>query len=142
MEEVSRDFSNYLNHLFGGCIGAIDGWIVKIKQPSKKDNVSNPKSLYSRKRFHGIISVQAIVDRKKRILFRSMIESRGSEHNLTAFKRTGLYQWLLDNWWRLEKYGYFFIGDSAYALRQFLVTQYDNAMHSTPKDNFNFFHSS
>jgi hypothetical protein len=46
MEEVAHDFSNYSNHLFGGCIGAIDGWILKIKQPSKKDNVSNPKSSY------------------------------------------------------------------------------------------------
>jgi hypothetical protein len=140
MEEVARAFGNYSNHLFEGCIGAIDGWIVKIKQPGKSDNVSNPKSFYSRKGFHGI-SVQAIVDRKKRILFCS-IESRGAEHDLTAFKRTGLYQWLLDNWWRLERNGYYFIGDSAYALRQFIITPYDNAMHGTPKDNFNFFHSS
>ena len=77
------------------------------------------------------------MDRKKRILFRS-IESRGAEHDSTAFKRTGLYQWLLENWWRLERDGYYFIGDSAYALRQFIITPYDNAMHSTPKDNFNF----
>jgi hypothetical protein len=48
MEEVACDFSNYSNHLFGGCIGAIDGWIVKIKQPGKSNNVSNPKSFYSR----------------------------------------------------------------------------------------------
>jgi hypothetical protein len=81
------------------------------------------------------------VDRKKRILFCS-IESRGTEHYSTAFKRTGLYQWLLDNWWRLERYGYYFIGDSAYALLQFIITPYGNAMHRTPKDNFNFFHSS
>ena len=47
MEEVARDFGNYSNHLFGGCIGAIDGWIVKNRQPSKKDNVSTPKSFYS-----------------------------------------------------------------------------------------------
>ncbi len=136
MEEVARDFGNYSNHLFGGCIGAIDGWIVKIKQPGKSNNASNPKSFYRRKGFHGI-SVQAIVDRKKRILFWS-IESRGAEHDSTAFKRTGLYQWLLENWWRLERDGYYFIGDSAYALHQFIITPYDNAMHGTPKDNFNF----
>ncbi len=60
---------------------------------------------------------------------------------MTAFKRTGLYQWLLDDWWWLKRNGYYLIGDSAYALRQFIITPYDNAMHSTPKDNFNFFHS-
>jgi hypothetical protein len=72
MEEVAYDFGNYSNHLFGGCIGAIDGWIVKIKQPSKKDNVSNSKSFYNQKGFHGV-SIQAIVDRKKRIFFRSIM---------------------------------------------------------------------
>jgi hypothetical protein len=38
----------------------------------------------------------------------------------------------------LKKNGYYFIGDSANALCQFIITPYDNAMHSTPKDNFNF----
>jgi hypothetical protein len=80
------------------------------------------------------------VDMKKRILFCS-IELRGAEYDSTAFKRTGMYQWLLHNGWWLEKYGYYFIGDSAYALRQFFITPYDNAMHSTPKDNFNFVNS-
>jgi len=30
MEAVARDFADGSNHLFSGCIGAIDGWIVKI----------------------------------------------------------------------------------------------------------------
>ena len=82
------------------------------------------------------------MDKKKRVLFRS-IESRGAEHDSTAFKRTGLYQWLLDNnWSELSRRGYYFIGDSAYSLRSFLMTPYDNAMHGTAEDNFNFFHSS
>jgi hypothetical protein len=140
MEAVARDFADGSNHLFSGCIGAIDGWIVKIRKPSKKDKVRNPKSFYSRKGFYAV-SVQAIVDKKKRIIFRS-IESRGAEHDSTAFKRTGLYKWLEDNWMILKEKGYYFIGDSAYALRQFLITPYDNTFHGTPEDTFNFFHSS
>ena len=97
MNAVTRDFSDGSNHLFSGCIGAVDGWIVKIRKPPKSDGVLNPKSFYSRKGFYGL-SVQAIVDKKKRVLFRS-IESRGAEHDSTAFKRTCLYQWLLDNNW-------------------------------------------
>ena len=80
------------------------------------------------------------MDKKKRIIFRS-IESRGAEHDSTAFKRTGLYKWLEDNWMILKEKGYYFIGDSAYALRQFLITPCDN-IHGTPEDTFNFFHSS
>ena len=82
------------------------------------------------------------MDKKKRVLFRS-IESRGTEHVSTTFKRTGLYQWLINNnWCELRRRGYYFIGNSVYLLRSLLITPYDNAMHGTAEDNFNFFHSS
>ena len=71
MNAVAMDFADGSNHLFSGCIGAVDGWIVKIQKPCKKDGVLNPKSFYSRKGFYGL-SVQAIVDKKKRVLFRSI----------------------------------------------------------------------
>ena len=96
--------------------------------------------IYSRKGFFAL-NVQAIVDKKKRVLFRSII-SRGAEHDSTAFKNSGLYQWLMHNWKSLMDKGYYFIGDSAYALKSFLLTPYDNAMHGTTEDNYNFFHSS
>ena len=48
----------------------------------------------------------------------------------------------MDHWHELKRRGYLFIGDSAYALRSFLMTPYDNALHGTAEDNFNFFHSS
>ena len=41
----------------------------------------------------------------------------------------------------MEK-GFYFIGDSAYLLQSFLLTPYDNALHGTDEDNYNFFHSS
>ena len=95
MNAMARDFADGFNHVFSGCIGAFDGWIVKIWKPCKSDGVMDLKSFYSRKGFNGI-SVQAVVDKKKCVLFRS-IESRGAEHDSTAFKRTGLYQWLINN---------------------------------------------
>ncbi len=90
MNAIARDFADGANNLFSGCIG-----IMKIRRPRKKDGVLNPKSFYSQKGFYGL-SVQEIVDNKKGILFRS-IKSRGVEHDSTAFKRTGLYKWLMDN---------------------------------------------
>ena len=100
----------------------------------------DPKSFYSRKGFFGI-SVQAIADKEKRILFRS-IESRGAEHDSSAFKRTDLYNWLMSNWVSLKRKGYYFIGDSAYSLKTFLHTPYNNTVHGTPEDNYIYFHSS
>ncbi len=38
--------------------------------------------------------------------------------------------------------GLHFIGDSAYSLKLFILTPYDNAAHGTPEDNYKFFHSS
>ena len=38
--------------------------------------------------------------------------------------------------------GLHFIGDSAYSIKLFILTPYDNAAHGTPEDNYNFFHSS
>ena len=43
---------------------------------------------------------------------------------------------------RLARKGFHFIGDSAYSIKSFLITPYDNAIHGTAEDNFNFFHSS
>ena len=37
---------------------------------------------------------------------------------------------------------YFFVGDSAYGLRSFLMTPYDNAKPNSPNDDFNFYLSS
>ena len=38
--------------------------------------------------------------------------------------------------------GFYFIGDSAYTLKSFLLTPFDGVMHGSEEDNFNFFHSS
>jgi len=42
----------------------------------------------------------------------------------------------------LKEKGYYLIGDSAYLTRSFLITPFDDAMHGTAEDNFNYFHSS
>ena len=140
MREVASQFHIASQGVMTGCIGALDGWVVKIKPPSVQDGVRDPASFYSRKGFYGL-NVQAIVDKKKRVLYRSIL-SRGAEHDSTAFKNSSLYGWLSVHWKRLCEKGYYFIGDSAYALRSFIHTPYDNALHDTPEDNYNFFHSS
>lgn len=55
---------------------------------------------------------------------------------------SSIYNVLLKKTNSLMKKGLYLIGDSAYALRSFLITPFDNAAHSTPEDNFNFHHSS
>ena len=51
LEKVALQFARNSGGLLTGCIGAIDGWIVKIRKPSLRDGVSNPGSFFSRKVF-------------------------------------------------------------------------------------------
>ncbi len=140
MRAVALQFTQSSRGVINGCIGALDGWLVKIKKPSQRDGVENPQSFYSRKGFYAI-NTQVIVDRTKRVLFWSIM-SRGAEHDSTAFQNSGLYSWLLNNYHVLVEKGFHFIGDSAYALKSFLHTPYDNAPHGSAQDRYNFFHSS
>jgi hypothetical protein len=95
MEKVALQFLHDSNGDFTGVIGAIDGWILKIKRPTSRDRMTNLPPFFSRKGFFGI-NVQVIVEKNKRILFRD-ISSRGAENDSTAFKNTPLYHWCLRN---------------------------------------------
>jgi hypothetical protein len=44
MNAMARDFADGFNHVFSGCIGAFDGWIVKIWKPCKSDGVMDQEN--------------------------------------------------------------------------------------------------
>ncbi len=88
MQEVALQFSQASRGVINGCIGAMDGWIVKVQKPWKGDGVGNAATFYSRKGYFGI-NIEVIVDKQKKILFKS-INLRGAEHASTAFKLTTL----------------------------------------------------
>ena len=96
--------------------------------------------LFSRKGFFAL-NVQVIVDNQKRVLWHS-IRCCGGEHDSSAFKITNLHRYFIDIAAELAKNGWFIIGDSAYSIRSFLLTPFENVKHGTAEDNFNFFHSS
>jgi hypothetical protein len=142
MRETALGFSEGSNAgILSGCIGALDGWLVKIANPStKKDGIQNIAGYFIRKGFYAI-SCQVIVDAKKRILWRS-IKCRGAEHDSTAFKKTRLYQKLVSNYSFFMRHGLYIIGDSAYPLLVFLLKPFDNAAPYSEEDAFNFYLSS
>jgi hypothetical protein len=140
MAKVASEFAVKSSGKFTGCIGALDGWLVRINKPTEADGVDNPGDYFSRKGFY-CVNVQVIVDRNKKVLYRS-IRSRGAEHDSTAFRNSSIYDELLKRSHYLNDRKLYFIGDSAYALRSFMITPYDNTYHGEAKDNFNYFHSS
>ena len=142
MKETTKSFAQGTsNGIIGGCIGAIDGLLIKMVAPSKKrDNVKNISNFYSRKGYYAI-NTQVIVDKQKRVLWFS-IKCKGSEHDSTAFKVTSLYKDLVDSHQSYIDHGFYLIGDCAYAQRPFLITPYDNAQPGSKQDAFNFHLSS
>ena len=112
---------------------------MKIIKPRKSYGVHNPSSFFSRKGFFGI-NVQEIVDKNKKILYR-YIQHRGADNDFTKSKNSRFYKWLVENWLMLGRRGFYFFGDSAYSLKSFLLTPYDNVIHGSHEDNYNFFHS-
>ena len=54
MKAVALQFAQSSRGIICGCIGALDGWLVKIRKPTRRDGVENPQSFYSRKGFYAI----------------------------------------------------------------------------------------
>ena len=122
--------------IISGCIGAIDGWLVKIRRPRTNDLAGHIASYFSRKGFYAL-NVQVLVNKDKSIIWRS-IKCKGSEHDSTAFKKTELHNTLLHKFNDLLDLGLYIVGDSAYAIRSFLLTPFDNARPQSPEDGFNY----
>ena len=51
MRKVAHGFMTKSNGIFKGCIGAIDGWLVKIIKPSLSDGITNAGDFFQGKIF-------------------------------------------------------------------------------------------
>ena len=95
---------------------------------------------FSRKGSYAI-NVQVIVDMRKQVLWRHIGEM-GSSHDSPIFHESKLGRYMEGNVDELKQKGIFLVGDSAYSLRSYLMTPYNNPGVKTAKDNFNFYLSS
>jgi hypothetical protein len=138
-DKIRKNFSSKSDGIFSGCIGALDGWLVRIRCP-KLSEVDNPGKYFSRKGFFAI-NVQVIVDKNKRVLWR-YIGEKGSSHDSLVFNESKLGRNLVDLASELRAKGLYIVGDSAYAIRSYLLTPYDGAQPNSKEDAFNFFLSS
>ena len=136
LHEIINAFSKTSDGILTGCIGALDGWLVPILCP-KLSEVNNPGKYFARKGFYAL-NVQVICDKEKRVTWRS-IGQIGSIHDSRAFNITSLAAYLKRNVQKFIEAGVYFVGDSAYALRPYLLTPYDNAGPGSKDDVFNYF---
>lgn len=139
IQEISSLFSSRSDGVLNGCIGALDGWLVKIFCPTKHD-AENPGKYFSRKGFYAL-NVQVIVDMKKRVLWR-FIGEKGSAHDSPVFNESKLGMFMFAHAASFFAKGLYLVGDSAYALRPYLLTPHNNVKSGSKEDNYNFFQSS
>ena len=138
-DRIRSNFARKTDGVMCGVIGALDGWLVRIQSPTFKE-VCNPGKYFSRKGFYAI-NCQVIVDMKKRVLWRHIGE-KGSSHDSPVFKESFLGRHLVEIAAELMHKGLYLVGDSAYAIRLYLLVPYDNARPGSKEDSFNFFLSS
>lgn len=136
---ITEHFAEKSDGVLSGIIGALDGWLVRIKCPAFWE-ADNAGKYYSHKGFYAI-NVQVIVDRNKIVLWR-YIGAKGCSYDSPVLNESRLGQQLKDYVAELKRLGLYIIGDSAYAICSYLLTPYDNAKSNSKEDNFNFFHSS
>ena len=108
-ERIRREFSRKTEGIVNECIGAVDGWLVKILLPTMK-----------------------------RILWRHIGEV-GSSHDSQVFHNSRLGRHLQQERDFLSREGLYIIGDSTYTLRNYLFCPNDNAAPKLSEDTFNTF---
>ena len=87
LDSIASGFTRNGQSPITGCVGAVDGVAVRIKEPAR-NSVLNPSTYFNRKGFFSI-NVQALCDSQYRFLFFSS-SSAGSTHDSTAFGLTRL----------------------------------------------------
>ncbi|GFH55587.1 hypothetical protein CTEN210_17841 [Chaetoceros tenuissimus] len=140
---IAAEFKTKSRVGFSNCCGAIDGMLVWIHKPSKKEceeaKVDERKWFCSRKNKYGL-NLQAICDSRKRFLDLSILFG-GSSSDLIAFESSPIRQ-------KLEQPGFLadglcLFGDNAYVNTKFMATPYVKSHRgwSDLHDNYNFYHS-
>ena len=116
-----------------GCIGALDGICIKIKQP---DSHHGPAGFYCRRGYYAV-PVQALVDSRYRFLMASAI-CKGSTHDSLAHSVSSLRRYLAAG---LLNKDYWVAGDEAYSCDESLLTPFPASLvRGYPfRDAYNFF---
>lgn len=78
---------------------------------------------------------------KKRVLWR-FIGEKGSAHDSPVFNESKLGMFMFAHAASFFAKGLYLVGDSAYALRPYLLTPHNNVKSGSKEDNYNFFQSS
>ena len=137
--QLAQEFARRSQAGFDCCVGAVDGILIWILQPSpsccRASHCDATKFFCGRKHKFGL-NCQAVADCRGKFLDMS-IRYPASTSDCLAFESSDLYGNLMNG---LLAEGLCLFGDNAYLNSPFLATPYPN-VSSGYKDAYNFFHS-
>ena len=135
-EELARIECGFSSYSFGrlpGCVMAVDGWVVKTRQPYRSE-VQNVTCFRNRKDCYGLV-VLAGVDSNCKFLFFSVC-SPGSTNDNIAWEFSTVYREVIAKN-KLPR-NYYFIGDEGFVNTKNFLTPYPGQHLSLYEDSFNF----
>jgi hypothetical protein len=135
LESVRVRFeSKSTNLVFRGCVGAMDGLLVRIKCPTVKESNGNPRAYHSGHYNADGLNVQAICDSRLRFLFFAVAKPGGSS-DLRAYESLHIrhiIESLPD--------GVYIVADAAYMLSEHVIVPFTGGDRFDPsKDAFNYY---
>ena len=139
-KSIAREFQAKSDVAFDNCVGCVDGMLVWIHMPSKKEcddiKVGQTKFICGRKSKFGL-NLQAICDAKRRFLDLSILFG-ASTSDMLAFEASPI-RVMMDRPGFLAE-GLCLFGDNAYINRTFMASPVPGTVDET-SDSYNFFHS-
>jgi hypothetical protein len=138
LKRTSEGFAKFSGGHLKNCVMAVDGWVCKTRQPTRKEVGPAVASYRNRKQCFGIV-VLAGCDADCRFTMLS-VKSSGSTHDCTAWDSTIIKQYIMDN--HLLPLRYYVIGDDAFACHNQFLTPYSGSGLTCWEDSFNYYLSS
>lgn len=136
LRTIAQGFHTYTKGQITGCVGAVDGIVVRTRAPHQKECGGNIMQYRNRKHCFGMVA-QAVCDAKLKFLFVSM-RACGSTHDWVAWQLTALHKAMQSGSWPKD---YFIVGDDAYVCNETLITPFPGRGLEESKDTFNYYQS-
>jgi hypothetical protein len=134
LDELRRGFElKSTEEVMSGCIGALDGMLLLIRTPTRKEAM-NVRQFFSGHYQRMGLNVQALVDSKLRFLYAGILKG-GRSSDYKSYMQSRLMSWIesLPPW-------YFVAGDNAYVCTEHLLTPFMGSNRLNPdNDSYNFF---
>jgi len=133
LDDVRKGFEGIsTEEVMFGCVGALDGYLLLIRTPSRKES-TNVRQYFSGHNQQMGLNVQAMVDRNLRFMYASILKC-GRSSDYKAYLKSRLFSWIenLPPW-------YFVVGGNAYVCTEHLLAPLWGAAITTQRMTLTFF---